>query len=235
MADSGTRERAARLAQIRAETANKLGYTDPDAIGGADRERLELASALILQREIETARLLAGHAIGTDALVKLSEAISGVLPAHVTPRPFERPTLTEADLEKDLPWRLERLNDAELDELLRLCAVAQGRAEPVRNTRLDAALALARQLDEIERENGGVASDEQINLLRGDVQSLLFPVCTLGVFAEPYTVAAPSDTARETRVDGAVPLSEGQSVPARASNVVRMPSRDASWAVLVGD
>jgi len=43
MADSGTRDRVARLAAIRAETAAKLGYSGSDAVSGADREKIELS------------------------------------------------------------------------------------------------------------------------------------------------------------------------------------------------
>jgi hypothetical protein len=141
------------------------------------------------------------------------------------PRPVERPTMALEDLDKDLPWDLARLDDRQLGLLEELCCLAIGRAEPVRNARLEAALGLVRLLDEIERD-GGLPSDEQVNLLRGDLAGILFPVCTLARFLELY---APSDTTRETRVDGAAPLSERGPIPARASNVVRMPSRDASW------
>jgi hypothetical protein len=179
--------------------------------------------------ELAVCRQLA-QALGSDSANASAIASLTALLPPVQQRPFERPALTDADLEKDdRPWDLKRLNDAELDELERLCAVAQGRASPVRNRRRDAALALVRQLDEVEHE-GGVPSEEQINLLRGDLQALLVPIATLAQFVEPYAVAAPSDTARETRVDSAAPLSESQPVPARASNVVRMPPRDASWA-----
>jgi hypothetical protein len=117
MADGSTRERAQRLAQIRAETACKLGHANPESITGPDRERLELASALVMQRELETARMLAGHTIGADALVKLSEAISAVLPAAspVTARGH---------------FDVARLNDQQLEQLEALYAVAWVEGEP---------------------------------------------------------------------------------------------------------
>jgi len=85
MADSGTRDRVARLAAIRAETAAKLGYSGSDAVSGADREKIELVAALTLQRELLIARMLSGHDIPPDALAKLSEQINAALPARSTP------------------------------------------------------------------------------------------------------------------------------------------------------
>jgi hypothetical protein len=64
-------------------------------------------------------------------------------------QPFERPALSMADLERGepLPWDPGKLDDAQLDQLEHLHAVATGRAESVRNERLTAALDLVRVLD----------------------------------------------------------------------------------------
>jgi hypothetical protein len=158
-----------------------------------------------------------------DAIARLTDLVPPALSQPIKPQP----TLTVEDLERDLPWDLAKLNDVQFALLEELHALATGRAMPVPNRRLEAALALVRAVGELECD-GGVPSDEAINLLRGDVQGLLWPVCTLAWFLEPY---APSE---KTRVDSApyVPPSESppELVPGRASNVVRMPPRDASWA-----
>jgi hypothetical protein len=76
--------RGTRLREIRTELAATLGYS-PDQVAGVVKERIALAATLRLQHELTTTRLLAGQMIGTDELVKLTDAIAAVLPPPVTP------------------------------------------------------------------------------------------------------------------------------------------------------
>ena len=123
MADSGTRDRVARLAAIRAETAAKLGYSGSDAGSGADREKIELVAAWTLQRELLNARMLSGHDIPPDALAKLSEQINAALPARSTPNFLEVRFIDPSDAQVAAGHRDEagRLRDelAELRQQLR--------------------------------------------------------------------------------------------------------------------
>jgi hypothetical protein len=216
----------------------------PDAIAEFKRNSDATFDALIAERggtgalsvaDCGILRKLAKLLASPSADPRIADAIARLtaLVPPPQPQPFnQQPMLTEADLAReDLPWDLTRLNDAELDELDRLHAVATGRALPVPNRRRDAALALVRQLDGIERENGGIADEAALNLLRGDLQGLLFPIVTLGVFAEPY-IPCVSAVPEESPVRP----SEGRRevLQQRTDNVVPLPSRDASWAGLVG-
>jgi hypothetical protein len=77
--------RAARLAAIKAELMADHGYT-ADNISRTDRERIEHAALLKLQHEIVSGKLVEGGSVGTDELVKLTEAINAMLPTK-QPKP----------------------------------------------------------------------------------------------------------------------------------------------------
>jgi len=77
--------RADRLMQIRRDMQLTLGYGD-EQVTGAVKERLDLASALKLQQELCTARVIAGELVGTDELLRLSEAVERLLPPCVAPK-----------------------------------------------------------------------------------------------------------------------------------------------------
>jgi hypothetical protein len=78
--------RAARLNAIKAELMADHGYT-ADNISRTDRERIEHAALLKLQHEIVSGKLVEGGSVGTDELVRLTEAINAMLPAKV-PKPI---------------------------------------------------------------------------------------------------------------------------------------------------
>jgi hypothetical protein len=73
-------KRANRLAEIRREIAADLGHDTIEAVTGPAREQLELGALLRLQQETVAARLVEGGSVGTDELIKLSEAIAAILP-----------------------------------------------------------------------------------------------------------------------------------------------------------
>jgi hypothetical protein len=88
-----SKARAARLADIKRQLAADLGHDTIEAVTGPARERLELGALLRLQHETVAARLVEGGAVGTDELIRLSEAIAVILP----PPKWEPPVIRFID------------------------------------------------------------------------------------------------------------------------------------------
>jgi len=79
-------------------------------------------------------RLLASGSVEPRVLNAIT-SLQALIPPVVA-RPVEQqPELSVEDLEKDLPWDLAKLDDAQFALLQELHALATGRALPVRNER----------------------------------------------------------------------------------------------------
>ena len=109
---SDTVARARRLKQIEHELCEAAGLRT-DALSPADKFRVEHTALLTLQGEFLRARVLSGGTIGTDALLRINEAIRSVLPAkpvkleieYVSPPELCAKCKAELDKPPELPPR----------------------------------------------------------------------------------------------------------------------------------
>jgi hypothetical protein len=114
--DKAASDRTRRLIELQRELATAAGF-DPAALAPDQRIRTEHAALMLLQRETLTARMIAGHDVDTAELVRINDALVGLLPQAAT---------GEQHID------LARVTDAELDvlEAVATRCAAPGPPEP---------------------------------------------------------------------------------------------------------
>jgi hypothetical protein len=108
MADA-TRQRVERLRGLEAEALAAAGYGPGVGVPPDVRERCHMAAVLRVAYEQTEARLLAGQPVSSDELLRITEAVNGLLP----PRRVEPLTIkfidTEGGEERRLKGRIAEL------------------------------------------------------------------------------------------------------------------------------